>query len=590
MDGIITSLAKGFAYVIMTPSHVKRMRPRDDVINEAQSLDLAPTSPQIQEIFGISRLLPTPSLMQNSQSQNQYFNILQWRQDVTDTIRSRKPPQRIAGSSNCKGSQYLRQPLTEISYNPRLIKDTASRKRKMDDEEWQFGPSTTNVPKRGRGRPPKLPLSASEKLVKIPIRDHHPSTDASQSETSSRKLMSRSHSRSGKGKQIAKTFDDPKSLHTITISYLAQCNPSVIQMSVRDFRVEHGQLPEETASLLSKMQSIPKGVIPSDLKSSYEEDAATPRKSKDPPDTSDYLPSHLNPYPPGRLESLKIQVDQTLTDADWNYRMKVHEKQWGALYNELISELRRIKYGQPFRSLNVETCSVDLEPLRTRLPDGTMLIYDEKFTKTGKKAKTAESIESAISSETGESAETAETAETAATAEPDTFAKIVDWALALDLSFRDIQTIDKAFAKIKPNEGSLNQSLSPINKSPLFAHIEIKITPPVSDPEVQIAVWASAEFKKKQHHGWDLSLPIPAITISGHEWSYYLFVLLDHGLVMLGPFDMGDTSSPTGIWAILYRLNVLIKWGTTTYRHWFDNTVMKWARDVAGESGGGCRA
>ena len=47
---------------------------------------------------------------------------------------------------------------------------------------------------------------------------------------------------------------------------------------------------------------------------------------------------------------------------------------------------------------------------------------------------------------------------------------------------------------------------------------------------------------------------------------------------MLGPFLMGATDSIEGVWQILYRLDVLVNWGTTTYKAWFEDNIMMWAR------------
>ena len=42
---------------------------------------------------------------------------------------------------------------------------------------------------------------------------------------------------------------------------------------------------------------------------------------------------------------------------------------------------------------------------------------------------------------------------------------------------------------------------------------------------------------------------------------------------------MGTTFDVNGIWRILYHLHVLIEWGTTDYRKWFDEHVLGYLQD-----------
>lgn len=48
---------------------------------------------------------------------------------------------------------------------------------------------------------------------------------------------------------------------------------------------------------------------------------------------------------------------------------------------------------------------------------------------------------------------------------------------------------------------------------------------------------------------------------------------------MIGPIAMGSTSTLVGVWTIVYRLNVLMEWGTTTYKKWFVDHVVTWAKE-----------
>lgn len=184
--------------------------------------------------------------------------------------------------------------------------------------------------------------------------------------------------------------------------------------------------------------------------------------------------------------------------------------------------------------------------------------------------------------------------------------RVVDWCVALDLGWKDEDILVDAFATLNPNECSVNQSLSYIHRSPIFLEVELKKKQPATDPEVALAIWASGALQKKIHHGWDTSLPMPAVTIEGHVWYWYMFMPIKRasknvvGLVrtsccpllttligvqlMLGPFPMGTTATLVGAWQIVYRLNILIKWGTTTYSKWFQEQIIGWARDRAGRA------
>ena len=110
---------------------------------------------------------------------------------------------------------------------------------------------------------------------------------------------------------------------------------------------------------------------------------------------------------------------------------------------------------------------------------------------------------------------------------------MIDWCLGLKLDSADQRTISAAFATMDKFEQSLNQSLGYIRMEPLFLDIEIKKVLSDIDPEVQIAIWASASFLKRRHHHWDTSMPMPAVVVNGHNWDYYIFFPCDNELVSL---------------------------------------------------------
>ncbi|KAL8945275.1 MAG: hypothetical protein Q9211_000193 [Gyalolechia sp. 1 TL-2023] len=448
-------------------------------------------------------------------------NVARWRNDVAQALRACKP----------------RKSRMDEDYNPPRDPD---------------GPTP-----KPRGRPPKDPSKNSDHTKRVPLNDNPEALlKHSSLPSSSGKGSARSRSRS----RTAKTFEQRKTTATIDLPYLGSCVPHVERRSYEAVRAKYKQLPEPVANLFSALTNIPHSVIPEPLQEQYLND---PSALIDPPHHRDFLPVEDTPYELSRLPALKILVDQIVREASFNHRMDAIERQWGGtVFGWLCGHLMSWPYDQPFRLLNIEQCSIEPSELHTKMPNGTRLIYSTEV----------ESI-------------------TDSSAEEDSnlkgVKKMVDWCLALALGYKDEDILEKAFTTIHANECSVNQSLSYIRRSPIFLDVELKKKQPATDPEVELAIWASGALQKKVHHGWDPTLPMPAITIEGHIWSWYMFIPKRGksnamGLLMLGPFSMGTTASLVGAWKIVYRLNILIKWGTTEYSKWFQDEVMGWARGRMG--------
>ena len=47
---------------------------------------------------------------------------------------------------------------------------------------------------------------------------------------------------------------------------------------------------------------------------------------------------------------------------------------------------------------------------------------------------------------------------------------------------------------------------------------------------------------------------------------------------MAGPYDFGTTATLSGIWTIYYRLHIIMQWGMTEYKPWFQAHVVESAR------------
>ena len=126
--------------------------------------------------------------------------------------------------------------------------------------------------------------------------------------------------------------------------------------------------------------------------------------------------------------------------------------------------------------------------------------------------------------------------------------RMVDRCLGFKLSFDHKARILRAWRKLYDNEFSLNQSISYINSNLIFVDFEVKKKVAGSrDPLVQLTIWEMAWLLKRQHHGWDTSMPMPGITINGHSWECYLFFEMDRELVCLPALMCYYTSTNVGL-------------------------------------------
>jgi len=49
---------------------------------------------------------------------------------------------------------------------------------------------------------------------------------------------------------------------------------------------------------------------------------------------------------------------------------------------------------------------------------------------------------------------------------------------------------------------------------------------------------------------------------------------------MMGPFQMGSTASLPGSWHIMFKLDILMQWGTNEYKRYFTEDIMAWVERV----------
>ena len=116
----------------------------------------------------------------------------------------------------------------------------------------------------------------------------------------------------------------------------------------------------------------------------------------------------------------------------------------------------------------------------------------------------------------------------------ESMAKMVDLSLGLLLTKEEINSVTHQWGRdCLQNEDSLNQSIKFIKTCPLLADIEIKKTNQNRDAGVQMSIWNASAMRKRQYHGWDLSMPMPAIEVNGHIWTLYLYYAWGEDLVCI---------------------------------------------------------
>ncbi|KAL8931780.1 MAG: hypothetical protein Q9216_007075 [Gyalolechia sp. 2 TL-2023] len=533
----------------------------------------------------------------------QPLNINQWRQEVIDATRPQKPsksqndppsPRRLRSrgrplrSNLCaiSGNRQKLQPPAETQLIP--TEPTLKRKRQMSVPRGPGRPPGrgrggtgrgTDI-NRGRGRGgagnrtenfqheeqqddiinvDPVPAGSEKITLKHRGNPQSQSTESSNRQ-SSRGSTATSRSQSRPRSRKCYTFDQPISVSQVSLIYLASCHPSVRPRRVdqirRDFPAE---VYRPTLTLYAKLMDLPSNLIPPSLKTAYDEQVDTPCKSRDPPPSHQYASSTDQLYPQALLPQIMKKVDEVRKVADWNEQNKADEDQWGLVVHLLLAEVASWPRAQATKVLKSSRCTINPPSIYTRMPGGRPLKYDPELA----------SRATDTSSEQGSDR---------------TIAKMVDWSLGLEIDYKDDDKISEAFGFCDDHEHSLNQSMSFIKRVPLFGDLELKKELQARDPAVQLAIWKSAWLLKAQHHGWDISLPMPGLTVIGHDWSFYLFMAADDGLIMMGPFPIGTTANLNGVWTIICRLNILFEWGSTTYKEWFHRNIMTWAENTKAEA------
>ena len=197
-------------------------------------------------------------MLRGDQPHDTCFRVSHWVQEVArHTIQGK----RVTSSHGMR----LRPALAEASTNPsryvavQTAKATTGRKRKRSME-------SLTQEKRGRGRPPGVRKPLSQKILdtSLPLQSkpipHTPSAFSLPGASSAMRKKSASPQKKGK------YLDQPKASAGVDLEYLETCSPRVKQMSIQTVREVYGQLPAPVTYLYQKLDAIPHGLIPSELR------------------------------------------------------------------------------------------------------------------------------------------------------------------------------------------------------------------------------------------------------------------------------------------------------------------------------------
>ncbi|KAG8528562.1 uncharacterized protein KY384_006734 [Bacidia gigantensis] len=365
----------------------------------------------------------------------------------------------------------------------------------------------------------------------------------------------------------AQSVENPFKLNAVKFHHMALCTPPVRGYDMTQLRQEGLTIPKAVEELYNKLKATPVGGIPLQLKDKFVDDANTPRKSREVPQESEYTTEDVPlPLTAEKLRDFKERVDFFVDEAQYNMATDAYERQWGHTIAGFLREFTIWSYehGQRCRVRNIENCSIAPFEIRPVIVGGIAIRLGD-----------------------GDESASVSTSNTASSRLKTTaITKMIDWTVGLVLSREDMGIIEDWYRKClnHPLWASLSQSNS--YRDALCIDIEIKrVADP--DPRVQLSVWAQAGFNKRLAHGWDFTMPAPAIVIDQHIWTGYLFFGVpgdpqdpeDQGsLIMLGPMHFGTTADNRGIWQIIQKVHVLMTWAGTDYRKWFDENVIKTAK------------
>ena len=156
--------------------------------------------------------------------------------------------------------------------------------------------------------------------------------------------------------------------------------------------------------------------------------------------------------------------------------------------------------------------------------------------------------------------------------------KQIDGAIGLRLTQQEIQTLEAANFHGTRSINAVDGDF--MNLTSIWNHIEVKRPNTDKDPGVQLSVWGSAEFSKREYEEIDLAMPIISTSIVGDNWLMYITYAVEvdgkfQRTVSLGPTPIGDTLTMDGVFKILCYYCRAATWALAEYKAWFRRAVME---------------
>ena len=102
-----------------------------------------------------------------------------------------------------------------------------------------------------------------------------------------------------------------------------------------------------------------------------------------------------------------------------------------------------------------------------------------------------------------------------------TLNKKIDYGMGLFLSSKHLKYLQRACFASR-SIPSISQTDTQANFTPMFLNVEVKRHFTDIDPKIQLAVWITAEFKKRALEGYDRSMPVLAAAITGDSWELWI--------------------------------------------------------------------
>ncbi|KAG8532420.1 uncharacterized protein KY384_002905 [Bacidia gigantensis] len=461
-----------------------------------------------------------------------------WNHNVAKGIAIEQTRARHGGKHSMSlRASAPRTPLVEILPNSQIPNP---RKRKRQDttsltekhlvtHTKTMGDQEPQEPRK-RGRPPKL----------LPPEF---------SKTSQQKT--RSPDKSQRGKSLNKICN----LQSLDLKNLETALPSVALIDLTAARKKYkAAVPQAVLDLHKELDAVPFGLVPPKLQSKYKADIVTPEKSKAMPPHSLFGPTPVPvPLDGVRLDVFKEKLDDILAEAAWNQETGAHERQWGntaaQLLHQVIDWIPRDEHRQvQLWLVNIETSAIEPIELQPSIR-GCSIVNNAQTTQE----------DTTTASEDGRP-----------------LTRMIDWGVALLPTHDESTLISEKYSQYDHIWlHSLNQTYSFARNLPFCLDIELKKAAQNKDPRVQLAIWAQAGYKKRKMHEWDTTFPMPGIAVDGHDWTLFLFFsVVEDQLVMLGPIDIGSTKNLERGWKLVHSLHILLKWGVTEYRKWYNKEII----------------